>query len=51
MAEQNQTPLDPQNLEAVKAFESGPDSHAFWHTSSHIMAQAVKRLFPEAKLG
>ncbi len=24
---------------------------AFWHTSSHILAQAVKRLFPSAKLG
>lgn len=24
---------------------------AFWHTSTHIMAQAVKRLYPEAKLG
>jgi len=23
---------------------------AFWHTTSHIMAQAVKRLFPNAKL-
>src|SRR5690606_34162463 len=23
---------------------------AFWHTSSHIMAQAVKRLFPDVKL-
>ncbi len=23
---------------------------AYWHTTSHIMAQAVKRLFPEAKL-
>ena len=22
----------------------------FWHTTSHILAQAVKRLFPEAKL-
>lgn len=22
----------------------------FWHTSTHIMAQAIKRLFPEAKL-
>ena len=22
----------------------------FWHTSSHVMAQAVKRIFPEAKL-
>ena len=23
---------------------------AYWHTTSHIMAQAVKRLFPNAKL-
>jgi len=23
----------------------------FWHSSSHIMAQAVKRLYPEAQLG
>ena len=23
---------------------------AYWHTTSHIMAQAVKRLFPDAKL-
>jgi len=23
----------------------------YWHTSTHIMAQAVKRLFPEVKLG
>ena len=22
----------------------------FWHTTSHIMAQAVKRLFPDAKV-
>ncbi len=24
---------------------------AFWHTASHVMAQAVKRLFPQVKLG
>ena len=23
----------------------------FWHTTSHILAQAVKRLYPETKLG
>ena len=28
--------------------EKGKD--AFWHTASHMLAQAVKRLFPEAKL-
>ncbi len=29
-------------------FEQGKE--AFWHTSSHILAQAVKRLFPTAQL-
>ncbi|MCM8806370.1 MAG: threonine--tRNA ligase [Candidatus Omnitrophica bacterium] len=27
------------------------DYKKYWHTSSHIMAQAVKRLFPDVKLG
>ena len=26
------------------------EKSSFWHTTSHIMAQAVKRLYPEAKL-
>jgi threonyl-tRNA synthetase len=26
------------------------DLKAFWHTSSHILAQAVKRIFPDVKL-
>lgn len=31
-------------------FDSEDGKSAFWHTTSHIMAQAVKRLFPETKL-
>ncbi len=31
-------------------FDSDEGKHAFWHTASHILAQAVKRLYPEAKL-
>lgn len=31
-------------------FASAEGKDAFWHTSSHLMAQAVKRLFPGAKL-
>ena len=31
-------------------FDSDGGKHAFRHTASHIMAQAVKRLFPEAKM-
>ncbi len=28
----------------------GPDMHAFWHSSSHVLAHAVKRLWPATKL-
>jgi threonyl-tRNA synthetase len=37
------------NIKFLK-FEDKEGKHVFWHTSSHIMAQAVKRLWPEAKL-
>ncbi|MCD7944796.1 MAG: threonine--tRNA ligase [Clostridia bacterium] len=31
-------------------FDDAEGKHAFFHTASHIMAQAVKRLYPESKL-
>ena len=31
-------------------FDSEDGKGAFWHTTSHILAQAVKRLYPETKL-
>ncbi len=31
-------------------FEDKEGKEIFWHTTSHIMAQAIKRLWPEAKL-
>lgn len=34
----------------ILKFEDSEGSHAFRHTSSHIMAQAVKRLFPDTQL-
>lgn len=35
----------------ILTFESSLEGKkAYWHTTSHIMAQAVKRLFPNAKL-
>ena len=34
----------------ILTFEDQEGKKAFWHTSSHILAQAVKNLFPEAKL-
>lgn len=35
----------------ILKFEDEEGNHTFRHTSSHILAQAVKKLFPEAKLG
>lgn len=34
----------------ILTFDSEEGKKAFWHTASHIMAQAVKRLYPESKL-
>ena len=32
------------------SFENPEYRHTYWHSCSHILAQAVKRLFPEVKL-
>lgn len=34
----------------ILTFDSAEGKHAFWHTGSHVLAQAVKRLYPDAKL-
>ena len=34
----------------VLTFDSKAGKEAFWHTASHLMAQAVKNLYPNAKL-
>ena len=38
------------NNEVMKVkFEEQEGKKAFWHTSAHVLAQAVKRLYPETK--
>lgn len=34
----------------ILTFDDKDGQHAFWHTASHVLAQAVKRLYPQAKL-
>ncbi len=34
----------------ILTFDQGEGKKAYWHTTSHIMAQAVLRLYPETKL-
>ncbi len=31
-------------------YESDQGKHIFWHTSAHIMAQAIKRIYKDVKL-
>ena len=39
-----------KNGEIVEvSFEEQEGKKAFWHTSAHVLAQAVKRLYPETK--
>lgn len=44
------TPVEHDCEVEILTFDSAEGKHAFWHTGSHVLAQAVKRLFPDAKL-
>lgn len=43
------TPLAEDCSVEILTFAQEEGKQAYWHTTSHIMAQAVKRLFPDAK--
>jgi threonyl-tRNA synthetase len=36
---------------SIYSFENEAYKKTYWHSCSHVLAQAVKQLFPEAKLG
>lgn len=44
------TPITSDCTFEVLTFDSKEGKQVFWHTASHLMAQAVKEIFPEAKL-
>ncbi len=44
------TPINEDSAVEILTFEDDEGKKAFRHTASHILAQAVKRLFPGAKL-
>lgn len=44
------SPLTRECRLEICTFDDPDGKKAFWHSSSHILAQAVKRLYPEAKL-
>lgn len=43
------TPLDRDCKLELLTFDDPDGKHAFWHSASHVLAQAVKRLYPNAK--
>ncbi|MBQ0098667.1 MAG: threonine--tRNA ligase [Oscillospiraceae bacterium] len=43
------TPITEDTKVQLLTFDDEEGKKAFWHTTSHILAQAVKRLFPSAK--
>ncbi len=43
------TPLTANCTLAICTFADEEGKKAFWHTASHVLAQAVKRLYPNAK--
>ena len=44
------TPVTKDCKVELLTFDDVNGKKAFWHTASHVLAQAVKRLYPEAKL-
>ena len=44
------TQLDKDCTFEVCTFDDPDGKKTFWHTASHVLAQAVKRLYPSAKL-
>ncbi len=42
--------IDKDSEVELLTFDDPRGRHIFWHTTSHILAQAVKRLYPNAKL-
>ena len=43
------TPIERDCSLEILTFDTAEGKHAYWHTTSHIMAQAVMRLYPGTK--
>lgn len=44
------TPVTADCTLEILTFQDADGKHAYWHTAAHVMAQAVKRIYPSAKL-
>lgn len=44
-------PIEKSSDLQILTFEDPEGKHAYWHSSSHLMAHAIKELHPEAQFG
>lgn len=44
------TPIEKDSTLEILTFDDARGKEIFWHTSSHVLAQAVKRLYPDAQI-
>jgi threonyl-tRNA synthetase len=45
------TPLETPGEIRIYTFKDEQGKEVFWHSTAHLMAQAIKRLYPKAELG
>lgn len=44
-------PIDKDSSIRLHKFEDPEGKHAFWHSSAHLMAEAIEKVFPGTKFG
>ncbi|MCA1756433.1 MAG: threonine--tRNA ligase [Bacteroidales bacterium] len=44
-------PIEEDSSVRLHKFEDNEGKHAFWHSSAHLMAEAIEQLFPGTKFG
>lgn len=44
-------PLDRSDKLTINTWESDDGQYTFWHSSAHLLAEAVQELYPDAKFG
>jgi len=43
-------PIDTDSIVVIHTFKNDKGKEVYWHSTAHLMAQAVKQLFPDVKI-
>src|SRR5699024_12409626 len=44
-------PIEKSGTITINKWESEDGKYTFWHSSAHVLAEAIQELYPEAKFG